>query len=252
MDFSHELDRTITIEAPQDLVFRYFTTNDRWAAWWGPGSTIDARSGGRVFIRHPNGIEAGGEVLEVVPPERIVFSYGFASGDPMPIGASRVSIQLERAAKGTRVHLHHAFTEAAVRDHHIQGWRYQLSVFANVVLDQLHGGAAQSVDAWFSAWSDTDADSRTGALATIAAPDVRMQDRFSAVQGVDELSQHIGAAHKFMPGLRMEKSGTVRHCQGMVLVDWIAKGPDGQQRASGTNVFQLGEDGRIGSVTGFW
>ena len=50
----------------------------------------------------------------------------------------------------------------------------------------------------------------------------------------------------------MEKSGEVRHCQGMVLVDWIAKAPDGQQRAAGKNVFVLREDGRIESVTGFW
>jgi len=252
MELAHHLDRSITIEAPQDLVFQYFTTNERWAAWWGPGSTIDARSGGRVYIRHPNGIEAGGEVLEVVPPERIVFSYGFTSGDPMPIGASRVSIHLEGVGRGTRVLLHHDFAEAAVRDHHVQGWRYQLSVFANVVLDQLHADATRSVDAWFSAWSETDADTRTRALGEIGAPDVRMRDRFSAVEGIEDLTQHIGAAHKFMPGLRMEKNGEVRHCQGMVLVDWIAKAPDGQQRAAGKNVFVLREDGRIESVTGFW
>jgi uncharacterized protein YndB with AHSA1/START domain len=251
-EYPHYLDRTITIEAPQDLVFRYFTTNDRWAAWWGPGSTIDARSGGRVYIRYPNGIEVGGEVLEVRPPERIVFSYGFASGDPIPIGASRVSIRLERAQGGTRVLLHHEFAEPTVRDHHVQGWRYQLSVFANVVLDHLHASVESSVDAWFSAWSEVNHEARTRALGEIGAPDVRMRDRFSAVQGIDELSQHIGAAHKFMPGLRMEKSGTVRHCQGMVLADWIAKGPDGQQRAAGANVFVFGEDRRIESVTGFW
>jgi uncharacterized protein YndB with AHSA1/START domain len=251
-EYPHCLDRTITIEAPQDLVFRYFTTNDRWAAWWGPGSTTDARSGGRVYIRHPNGIEAGGEVLEVTPPERIVFSYGFASGDPIPIGASRVSIRLERAHGATRVLLHHEFAEAAVRDHHVQGWRYQMSVFANVVLDHHHAGVERSVDAWFSAWSEVNHEARTRALGEIGAPDVRMRDRFSAVQGIDELSQHIGAAHKFMPGLRMEKSGAVRHCQGTVLADWIARGPDGEQRAAGSNVFVFGEDRRIESVTGFW
>jgi uncharacterized protein YndB with AHSA1/START domain len=252
MDYTHHLDRTITIAAPQEFVFRYFTTNDRWAAWWGSGSTIDARSGGRVYIRYPNGVEAGGEVLEVVPPERIVFSYGFASGEPMPIGASLVSIRLERTGRATRVLLHHQFTDGAVRDHHIQGWRYQLSLFANVVLNRLHADVEHTVDAWFSAWSETNAGARTRALGDIGSPDVRMRDRFSAVEGVEELSQHIGAAHQFMPGLRMEKSGPVRHCQGMVLVDWIAKGPDGQQRAAGANVFRFQEDGRIESVTGFW
>jgi uncharacterized protein YndB with AHSA1/START domain len=252
MDLSYRLDRTITIDAPRDLVFEFLTMDDRWASWWGPGSTIDARSGGRVFIRHPDGSEAGGEVIEVAPPERIVFSYGFASGQPMPIGSSRVSIDLEPVARGTRVHLQHEFADAAVRDHHVQGWRYQLSLFTNVVLDRLHADPARIVDAWFSAWSETDDGKRDRAFAAIASPEVRMRDRFSAVQGLDDLKEHITAAHKFMPGLRMEKGGAPRHCQGMVLVDWVAKGTDGQPRASGTNVFTLQEDGRIESVTGFW
>ena len=46
--------------------------------------------------------------------------------------------------------------------------------------------------------------------------------------------------------------GEVRHCQGMVLADWVAAAADGQERASGTNVFILDADGMIESVTGFW
>src|SRR5205823_3575693 len=67
----HHLDRTIVVEAPQPAVFRYFTDSERWAAWWGQGSTIDARPGGRVFIRYANGVEAAGEVVEVDAPSRI-------------------------------------------------------------------------------------------------------------------------------------------------------------------------------------
>jgi hypothetical protein len=38
----------------------------------------------------------------------------------------------------------------------------------------------------------------------------------------------------------------------MLLADWVAKGPDGQPKAGGTNVFTLDAGGRIESVTGFW
>ncbi len=48
--FSHRLDRTVLIVADVDTVFRYFTDSARWAAWWGAGSTIDARPGGHVRI----------------------------------------------------------------------------------------------------------------------------------------------------------------------------------------------------------
>jgi uncharacterized protein YndB with AHSA1/START domain len=69
-----------------------------------------------------------GEVLEVEPPELIVFTYGYASGRMIPLGGSRVSIRLEAEPRGTRLHFLHEFAEAAVRDQHVQGWRYQLSL----------------------------------------------------------------------------------------------------------------------------
>ena len=252
MLLDHHLDRTVSIEAPREIVFRYFTSSDRWAAWWGQGSSIDPHPGGRVFIRYPNGVEAGGEVVEVRWPDRVVFTFGYASGEPMPIGASRVSITLESVARGTRVHLHHEFADATVRDHHVQGWRYQLSVFANVVADALHADGPALAERWLSAWNETEDGSRRRALAEIAAPGVHMRDRYSSVEGIDDLTAHIGAAQAVMPGLRMELAGTVRHCQGILLAEWIAKGPDGQQKAGGTNVFVLDVSGRIESVTGFW
>ena len=86
------LDRTVTIVARRETVFRYFTDSGRFAAWWGQGSTIEPRPGGAVHIRFPNAIVAGGEVVEIVPPERIVFSYGFESGQPIPIGASPLTL----------------------------------------------------------------------------------------------------------------------------------------------------------------
>lgn len=248
----HRLDRTILIEAPQAAVFRYFTDPARWAAWWGAGSTIDARVGGRVLVRYPDGTEAAGEVVELTPPACIVFTYGYVTGTPIAPGASRVTIRLEPAARGTRVHLAHSFADAAVRDHHVQGWRYQLSVFANVVADEIHRDPAALVDAWFAAWAEPDEAARAASLAAIASADLRMHDRFSCIEGLDELIPHITAAQRFMPGMRLQRTGDPRQCQGTVLADWTAAGADGAPRGHGTNVFTLGQDGRIDAVTGFW
>ena len=74
MRLPHSLDRTVTIQASPETVFRFFTDSARWAAWWGPGSSIDARPGGAVHIRHPNGVENAGQVLEIAPPESISFT----------------------------------------------------------------------------------------------------------------------------------------------------------------------------------
>jgi hypothetical protein len=79
-----------------------------------------------------------------------------------------------------------------------------------------------------------------------------MRDRFSCTEGVDELTEHIGAAQHFMPGVHMEATGAIRHCQGMVIVDWGAIGPAERAAGAGQSVFVFGPDGRIESVTGFW
>ncbi len=250
----HRLDRTLLIRARRETVFRFFTDPVRWASWWGPGSTIDPKTGGRVLIKAPGAVEAIGEVVEIVAPERLTFTYGYTGGKPIAPGASLVTIRLEAVGANTRVDLTHEFavSDAAVRDEHVQGWRYQLSLFANAVTNDLHAGAEPLVDSWMAAWSNADGTARRTALSGIVAPDVQFMDRFSTVAGLDELQTHLDATHHFMPGLRLERDGAVRQCQGVALADWIARSTDGEERARGTNVFVLNSDGRIESVTGLW
>jgi hypothetical protein len=69
---------------------------------------------------------------------------------------------------------------------------------------------------------------------------------------VDDLMGHLAAVHQFMPGMRLERRGDVRHCQSRVLADWVALGADAQERGRGTNLFVFDADGRIAEVTGFW
>ena len=251
-DLTHLLERTLVIEASQATVFRFFTDTARWAAWWGAGSTIDARPGGRMLIRYPNGVQVLGEVLEIVEPERIVFTYGYESGKPIPPGASRVTIRLEMVESGTRLHLTHAFAEADVRDQHRQGWRFQLSLFANLLANEVNADAPRLADAWFAAWSTRDDAERMRSLEAIAAPEIRFRDSYAHIDGLVELNDHIAASLRFMPGVRSERKGLVRHCQHTLLVEWVVRGPDGAERMSGVNVFVLDARRRIASVTGFW
>ncbi len=251
-DLPHILERTVHIKAPRDTVFRYFTDSSRWAAWWGTGSTIDAHPGGKVWIRFPNGVEVSGEVVEVSAPERIIFTYGFESGKPIPPGASRVVLRLEAVPTGTQLHLTHRFAEAEPRDHHVQGWRYQLAVFANVVMNDQYARVADTVRTWWAAWSNPDADARRAALAPIVASRVHFADRFGLVEGLEDLLAHIAAIHTFMPDTKMAGTGDVLHCQGTVLGEWSATGSDGRPKGTGTNVFVFDGDGHIANVTGFW
>jgi len=252
MTLPYRLDRTITIRATQDTVFSFFTDSARWASWWGAGSTIDARPGGGIHIRLADGTEVTGEVIELFAPERISFSYGFVSGRPIAPGGSLVTIELQPDGDGTRLHLWHEFSDETARDEHVQGWRYQLALFSNLVSDQVHADAASIVDAWFDAWLEVDVEAREKSLSRIATPEVRFRDRFGCTDGIADLLPHISAAQRFMPNIQMRRRGDIRQCQGTALAEWAAVTADGQERATGTNVFVFASDGRIESVTGFW
>lgn len=248
----HALDRTIVIRARRETVFRYFTDSLRWAQWWGAGSMIDPEVGGKLFVRYPNAVEAAGEVVAIEPPSKLVFTFGFASGQPMGVGESLVTITLEDDPEGTRLTLVHAFADESARDEHVQGWRYQLSIFANLVAAEVNAGAAKRVDGWFAAWSEPDAATRETLLAEHVAPEIRFRDRFSATAGLDDLRPHLAAVHQFMPGMRLERSGPIHHCQGTALTEWIARGADGGERGRGTNIFTFDAEGRIADVVGLW
>src|SRR5262249_39192749 len=148
--------------------------------------------------------------------------------------------------------LRHELPGAALRDEHVQGWRYQLAVFANVVAREQHGEVARAVDAFLAAWSEKDQARRRAALAAGAREGVTVADAFSWPGGLDGPVAHLAAAQVHMPGMALERSGDVRQCQGTAVADWVAKGPDGAPRGRGTDVFELAPDGRIARVVGLW
>ena len=247
------LERELLLRAPRSLVFSYFTDSARWARWWGEGSTIEGRPGGAVHIVQPGGAIASGEVLEIRPDEQIVFTYGYPAEDaPIPPGGSIVTITLRDEPGGTHLHLRHDVPGERARDLHVQGWRFQLSVFANVVADDALPSAAALADAWFEAWNATDAPSCREKLAPIAADDVVFLDRYSSLQGIDDVVAHIEATRVHMPGVILRREGDPRHCQGTVVAGWIARSDQGKTLATGTNVFEINAAGRCRRVVGLW
>lgn len=247
---TQSIERTVVIEARPAIVFGFFTDSALWAKWWGAGSTIDPTIGGAVYIRHPNNVEVRGEVEEILPPHSIVFSYGYVSGKPFGPGATRVSIRLAPQGTGTKLTLTHELPEDGMGVQHMQGWRFQLSLFANTVANALHANAASLADTWFELWANPDATQRSAMLRSIASEHLVFRDRYSLNDGHDDLLLHIAATQFHMPGIVMKRVGDVRQCQGTMLADWAASNADGKVLLTGTNVFTLDGDGKISAVTG--
>ena len=250
MNLPYALDRTVLIRARRATVFSFFTDSARFASWWGPGSTIDSRPGGKVRICHPDNTVASGTVVEVEAGRRIVFTYGYeGAGALIPPGGSRLTITLHDDPHGTAVELRHELADANARDQHVQGWRYQMSVLANAASALEHAGAERAVNAWSAAWNETDASKRAALIAACCTPDVTFRDPWSALAGQDDLVPHIAGAQRFMPGVELLWRGPVRHCQGTLLVDWAMQ-QGGATIAQGSHVFELTPDGRICAAVG--
>jgi len=120
------------IAASPPTVFAFFTDVERWTAWQGVGGTVDARAGGSLRVIMPDAAAASGRFIEVVPPRRIVFTWGWeGNGIPIPPGSSIVTIELEPAGSGTMVRLTHSGLQPAdVRELHRSGWERYLDRLA--------------------------------------------------------------------------------------------------------------------------
>ena len=120
------------IKARPSIVFDAVTAAEGIAQWWGPDAgpvlvaEADVRVGGhfRVRFRTLDGgeHESQGEYLELVKPERVVFSWRWTGGQEDP-GISRVEINLRAIPEGTELTFTHSqLHDEETRRTHKAGW----------------------------------------------------------------------------------------------------------------------------------
>jgi uncharacterized protein YndB with AHSA1/START domain len=124
---------TRIFNAPRALVFKAWTDPERAALWWGPlgfatqSCQMDVHPGGawRIRMRSPEGTThtKRGIYQEIVPPERLVFTWAWEDADRVPGHETLVTIHLEDHGQATKLTLHQAVFESATsRDAHRTGW----------------------------------------------------------------------------------------------------------------------------------
>jgi uncharacterized protein YndB with AHSA1/START domain len=126
-----------------EVVFPYFTEPDRHVQWMGSQATLDPVPGGIYRLQMPDGFAAAGQFLQVEPPHRVVFSWGFASDEAarrtkhqrgdnasvtdMPPGSTRVTVTLQAEQGGTRLTLRHDnLPSPELREGNRVGWETYL------------------------------------------------------------------------------------------------------------------------------
>ncbi|WP_246180190.1 SRPBCC family protein [Kocuria coralli] len=139
-------------DAAPEQVWQAWTDPDQAALWWHPRGLripresviLDVRVGGRytyTMVREDTGEEfvTAGVYREVVPCERLVFTWGEADDDPED--APVVALTLEPADGGTRLTFELRGVQGSPGDDYVyDGWDQALEILAELLHDNPRGG----------------------------------------------------------------------------------------------------------------
>jgi uncharacterized protein YndB with AHSA1/START domain len=114
----------IRIGARPETVFPFFTDPELMVQWKGTRAELDPRPGGAYRVDMNPQARVRGEYLEVDPPRRVVFTWGWeGEGVPVAPGSSTVAIDLTPDGDGTLVRLTHSGLPSDEMKHaHVDGW----------------------------------------------------------------------------------------------------------------------------------
>ena len=129
------VEREIAIAASPDTVWQFLVDPEKATAWMGQSATFDAKPGGIYRVEVIPGHTARGEFVEVDPPRRLVYTWGWEPGDKgdnaVPPGSSTVEIELTREGEGTMLRfVHRDLPSAEATQSHAHGWDHYLERLA--------------------------------------------------------------------------------------------------------------------------
>jgi uncharacterized protein YndB with AHSA1/START domain len=240
------------IAARPATVLAQITEPAGFAAWFGPGATIDPVAGGAFRVSYPGGQAAAGQVVEL-GPGRVVLSWGLEGDLDLPPGSSRVELTMAPADGGTLVELRHSGLPAGLAEGQAAGFTHHLAVLAAVCAQAEVGPLAERLaDQVTAAFNCDDGDKRLEVLAACWAEAGSFADPRANLAGLGAMNAHIANARRFAPGATLVRAGAVSVSHRLLLWPWRIEGADGGVWAAGTNVAAVDPDGRIAAMTGFW
>jgi len=118
--------REVRIDATPETVFGFFVAPAKMARWKGRKAQLDARPGGIYRVEINDQAVARGEYVEVDPPRRVVFTWGWEGGHPVAPGSSTVEVDLTPDGEGTMLRLTHRGLPDDEIEQHAHGWDHFL------------------------------------------------------------------------------------------------------------------------------
>jgi uncharacterized protein YndB with AHSA1/START domain len=129
---SQAVECEVRIEASPETIFEFFTDPAKAVQWMGDSATLDPRPGGIYRVEMNEQYIAIGEYVEVDPPHRVVFTWGWqGDAEGMPPGSSTVEITLEPDGDATVVRVvHSGIPTREAAESHRAGWNRNLPKLA--------------------------------------------------------------------------------------------------------------------------
>lgn len=124
--------RELTIAARPETVWQLLVDAEGAKRWMGVEADLEPEPGGLYRVEVVPGHVARGSFVELDPPRRLVFTWGWeqAEGGPpvaVPPGSSTVEIELEPEGEGTRLRFtHRDLPTAEAASSHAHGWDHYL------------------------------------------------------------------------------------------------------------------------------
>jgi uncharacterized protein YndB with AHSA1/START domain len=125
------VERTISIAASPETVWEFFVDPEKLTRWMGLSADVDPRPGGIYRCEVIPGHTARGEYVELDPPRRLVFTWGWEAGDKtdqaVPPGSSTIEIDLAPDGDATILRfVHRDLPGAEAAESHAHGWDHYL------------------------------------------------------------------------------------------------------------------------------
>lgn len=148
---STSVEREIAIAASPETIWELLVDPDEAIRWMGQAATYDVRPGGRYEVEVIPGHVASGEFVEIDPPRRLVYTWGWESGsDSVPPGSTTVEFELVPSGDGTLLRFRHRdLPTADAATSHAHGWDHYLERLAVIA-----AGGDAGADPWISGEMD--------------------------------------------------------------------------------------------------
>lgn len=121
-----EVRAELEIAASPERIFAHLTDPEKIITWMGLKADLDPTPGGIYRVQITGTHTALGSFVEVTPFTRVVYTWGWESGETPPPGGSTIEITLHPQGETTLLRMIHSNASVDDAHGHHEGWSHYL------------------------------------------------------------------------------------------------------------------------------